>query len=72
MHGTASGEEQRHLAGVEHDLVLEFTPMLTPAQVHHRWAAVVHEFDGAPIRDFVPVLARKRARSELRKASACA
>ena len=66
MHGQSTGEERRHLAAVEQDLVREF-PDLTPAQVHDRFEAVVHGFDGAPIRDFVPVLARRRAVDELQR-----
>lgn len=67
MHGKDPGEEKRHLAAVERDLVAEFATQLDPEQVLRRWAQVVREFDGAPIRDFVPVLARKRARQELRR-----
>lgn len=68
MHGKDPGEERRHLAAVEKDLVAEFATELDEDTVVRRWSAIVREFDGAPIRDFVPVLARKRARQELRQA----
>lgn len=68
MIGTGPADERRHLAAVEEDLVKAF-PALSPEQVHARWSAIVQEFSSAPIRDFVPVLARKRAIAELRQAS---
>lgn len=69
MHGKDPGEERRHLAAVEEDLVAEFAADLDADTVVRRWASVVREFDGAPIRDFVPVLARKRARQQLRQSA---
>lgn len=69
MRSTDPSEERRHLDAVERDLVTEFAATLTAGEVARRFAEVVHAFDGAPIRDFVPVLARKQARQEMRDAA---
>jgi hypothetical protein len=65
VHGSEPGEEQRHLRAVEQDLLASF-PSVPADEVKRRFDAIVHDFDGAPIRDFVPVLARKRAVEQLR------
>jgi len=66
--GPHRDDEQRQLAGVCADLVREFGEQLGTEQVQQRFAATVSRFDGAPIRSFVPVLARRCARQELRRA----
>jgi hypothetical protein len=58
-------DEQRQLESARRDLVQEFQDRLAPEQVSSRFDAIVDEFDGAPVRTFIPVLARRRARREL-------
>lgn len=61
-------DEQRQLARVGADLVREFADRLSAEQVQRLFSATVDRFDGAPIRSFVPVLAQRSARQELRQA----
>lgn len=63
-------DEQRQLARVGADLVREFADRLSAEQVQQLFSAIVGRFDGAPIRSFVPVLAQRSARQELRLALA--
>jgi hypothetical protein len=63
-------DEERQLARVEADLVREFGEQLTAEQVAERFAHTVGTFAGAPIRSFVPVLAQRSARQQLRRAAA--
>ena len=60
-------DEQRQLARVGDDLVREFGDRLSAEQVQQRFTAIVDRFQGAPIRSFVPVLAQRSARQELRQ-----
>ena len=59
-------DEQRQLAVVRSDLVREFADRLTPEQVAEQFDQAVSSFDGAPIRSFVPVLAQRSVRTQLR------
>ena len=52
------------------DLVREFGEQLSEDQVTRRFAETVGTFEGAPIRSFVPVLAQRSARLQLRRAAA--
>lgn len=70
MAHVAHDDEQRQLARVRADLVQEFADRLPPDQVQRQFAVIVGRFDGAPIRSFVPVLAQRSARLELRDALA--
>ena len=58
-------DEQRQLTAAREDLVLEFADRLDGAAVTARFEQVVAGFEGAPIRTFVPVIARRVARQEL-------
>lgn len=58
-------DERRQIESARHDLVQEFQDRLSAEQVGSRFDAIVTEFDGAPVRNFVPVLARRRAHREL-------
>ena len=61
-------DEQRQLASVRAELIREFADRLSADQVQRLFAETVGRFDGAPIRSFVPVLAQRSARLELRHA----
>ncbi len=63
-------DEQRQLDSARDALVSEFEGRLPAAAVSERFAAIVREFDAAPIRGFVPVLAQRRTRERLRSFSA--
>lgn len=63
-------DEQRQLATVRAELVREFGDRLSADRVQLLFAAIINRFDGAPIRSFVPVLAQRSARLELRNALA--
>lgn len=63
-------DERRQLASVRAELVREFADRLSAEQVQQLFAVTVGRFDGAPIRSFVPVLAQRSARLELRHALA--
>ena len=58
-------DEQRQLQAIRSDLVREFEGRLTAGEVQERFAAIVADFAGAPVRTFVPVLVQRRARAEL-------
>ena len=59
-------DEQRQLAVARQALVSEFAGRLPEDEVAARFGDIVQEFDAAPIRGFVPVLAQRRARERLR------
>lgn len=65
-------DEQRQLETVRADLVREFGDRLSEAEVQQRFEATVGQFDGAPIRTFVPVLTRRSVRLELQRTLATA
>ena len=58
-------DEQRQLQAIRSDLVREFEGRLTAEEVQERFAAIVADFEGAPVRTFVPVLVQRRARAEM-------
>lgn len=58
-------DERRQLDRLREEVTREYGARLDPAQVAARFDAIVREFDGAPVRAFVPVLARRRVRQEL-------
>jgi hypothetical protein len=58
-------DERRQLESAKQDLVLEFGDRLPSDQLTARFDAIVAEFEGAPVRTFIPVLARRRVRQEL-------
>jgi hypothetical protein len=59
-------DEQRQLESARKALVTEFAGRVPEDHVQERFAALVAEFEGAPVRSFVPVLVRRRAREQLR------
>ena len=61
-------EEHRQLEHVRAELVREFAGLLSAEDVEWRFRRIVGDFDGAPVRTFVPVLAHKRAREVMRPA----
>jgi hypothetical protein len=58
-------DEQRQLDSVRDDLVREF-PSLPTDVVQEKFSVLVRAFQQAPVRSFVPVLVRRRAREQLR------
>lgn len=58
-------DELRQLESVRQDVLREYGQRLDPGDVTRRFDAIVAEFDGAPVRNFVPVLARRRIRQEM-------
>ncbi len=64
---SAHDDELRQLANVQADLQREFSEKLPVDVVDLRFHETVARFDGAPIRTFVPVLAQRSVRQELRR-----
>jgi len=64
---SAQDDEIRQLASVQADLQREFSARLSADQVDRRFRETVERFAGAPIRSFVPVLAQRSVRQELRR-----
>ena len=58
-------DEKRQLESLRIDLQREFEGRMPAEEVSARFDAIVGEFDGAPVRTFVPVLARRRVRQEM-------
>ena len=63
-------DEQRQLESARAALVSEFAGRLPESEVDDRFRDIVREFESAPIRGFVPVLAQRMARERLRSLSA--
>jgi hypothetical protein len=59
-------DEQRQLESARRALVTEFAGRVPEDEVEQRFTELVTEFEGAPVRSFVPVLVRRRARELLR------
>ncbi len=57
-------DESRQLQQLRHEMLSERSDVPVE-QVNVLFDAVVADFDGAPVRTFVPLLARKRLRQEL-------
>jgi hypothetical protein len=64
-----SEDEQRQLESARKALVTEFAGLVPQDEVERRFAELVGEFEGAPVRGFVPVLVRRRAREQLRSSA---
>ncbi len=64
---TSADDERRQLAGVRAELLREFAGRVSEEALEQRLDRTVHRFDGAPIRSFVPVLAQRSVRLELRR-----
>ena len=62
-------DEQRQFDEVLRALVAEFAGRLSQEEVSARFAEIVGDFDTAPIRGFVPVLAQRRTREQLRQSA---
>ncbi len=63
-------DEERQLHTSQQQLIQQFAGRLPADVVEERFAQMVARFDGARVRTFVPVLAAKAAREQLRSASA--
>ena len=63
-------DEQRQLDAARAALVSEFAGRLPETEVADRFSDIVREFEAAPIRGFVPVLAQRKTRERLRSLSA--
>jgi hypothetical protein len=59
-------DEQRQLESARKALVTEFAGQVPEEQVERRFAELVSQFEGAPVRGFVPVLVRRQLREQLR------
>jgi hypothetical protein len=66
---TQQSDEQRQLDRLRHELMAEFGQRLDSSVVDARFDAIVGEFQKAPVRTFIPVLARRRLRRLLAAAS---
>jgi hypothetical protein len=64
---TQHDDEKRQLEAARRDLVAEFADRVPEAEVSARFDEIVHSFDGAPVRGFVPVLVGRAARERLRQ-----
>ncbi len=60
-------DEQRQLRSACDDLVVEFGERLEQSEVAARFEGIVRRYDDAPIRTYVPVLAQREARAQLRE-----
>jgi hypothetical protein len=69
---TSNDDEKRQLRRTCQDLVREFGDRLSEAEVQARFEEILHSFDGAPVRNFVPVLAARAARERLRAQTSAA
>ena len=61
----ASSDEQRQLDRVRRELLAEFGGQLSPTVIDARMDEILAGFDVAPVRTFIPVLARRRVRQLL-------
>lgn len=59
-------DEQRQLESARRALVAEFAGQVPADEVERRFTELAAEFEQAPVRGFVPVLVRRRAREVLR------
>ena len=62
-------DELRQLESARRALVAEFADSVPAHEVELRFAALVAEFESAPVRSFVPVLVQRRTREVLRTPS---
>ncbi len=60
-------DEQRQLAQTCRDLVVEFGERLPERAVAARFDEIVRQYDEAPVRTFIAVLAQREARAQLRE-----
>jgi hypothetical protein len=57
---------ERQIEATVDELSSEFDQRLDPEVLRHHVARSFDEFAGAPVRDFIPILARREARARLR------
>ena len=62
-------DEARQLESARRALVAEFAGQVPADVIERRFSAFVVEFEGAPVRSFVPVLVQRRTRELLRTAA---
>lgn len=60
-------DEERQLVATEQQLVQEFGAVLGEERVRHDVQDVVHSYDTAPVRTYLPVLVLRQARQRLRQ-----
>ena len=60
-------DEHRQLAALHAELLREYGERYGADAVSARLTQIVAEFEGAPVRAFVPLLAQRRVRQELRE-----
>ena len=63
---SSADDEKRQLDRARRDLVTEFADRVPPHEVEARFDEILRQFEGAPVRSFVPVLAGRVARERLR------
>ena len=59
-------DERRQIESLHADVLREYAEQLGAEAVTARFNAIVADFDDAPVRTFVPLLAGRRVRQELR------
>lgn len=64
---TADDDERRQIESLHAELLREYGQELGEQTVTARFQAIVADFDSAPVRAFVPLLAQRRVRQELRQ-----
>jgi hypothetical protein len=69
---SSTDDEQRQLRRTCQDLVREFGDRVSEGEVQARFDEILHSFDGAPVRSFVPVLAARATRERLRALTSAA
>lgn len=65
-------DERRQIESLRAEVLREYGRQLGERSVTERFDAIVADFDDAPVRSFVPLLAQRRARQELGQAAGSA
>lgn len=66
MHADSRQREQAAMDAVTERLIKDFSGRRDDAEITHALNAAYKRYDGAPIREFVPVLVERYAREKLR------
>ena len=67
MLAVTDDDERRQIESLHAELLREYGQALGEQAVSERFHAIVADFDSAPVRAFVPLLAQRRVRQELRR-----
>ena len=62
----STDDERRQLEAARRDLVAEFADRVPEHEISARFDEIARDFEGAPVRTFVPVLVGRAARQRLR------